>query len=100
MVLLERGFDLFEKGRIVLQEARVEFESFDPKRCGKLNPFEHSHGAMNAQLIHVALRECGKSGLHERVPSALSFTGFRPMTGYCSTSRTAPLMSAASSERK
>jgi hypothetical protein len=58
-VLLQRGLDLFEKGLIVLQETRVEFESVDPECCGKFDPLENSHGAMDAQLIHVAFRECG-----------------------------------------
>jgi hypothetical protein len=59
MVLLERGLDLVEKGLIVFHKARVEFEAVDAECCGKLDPLENSHSAMDAQLIHVAFRECG-----------------------------------------
>src|SRR5579862_8617323 len=51
---------------------------------------------MDAQFVHEALGEYGQPGLHE----ATSLVGFRPMTGYCSRSRTEPLISTDSSERK
>ncbi len=53
------AFTFFRNVSSPSKKARVKFKPVDAKRRRQLDPFENSHGVMDAQFVHEALGECG-----------------------------------------